>query len=420
MIKRLKFDKKNPSEVISYLAKLDAFSSDVPPSVYEIINDVKKRGDAALFEYAEKFDKAKLKSLKVSPVDIKKAYSFIDKKVLPAIKKAAKNIKDFHELQIKNIKGYIYRNTGYTIKQKYIPVDSVGLHIPGGQAPLFSTVLMAGIPAIAAGVKKIVLVSPPRYNSEINPYVLVAADIIGIKEIYRCGGAQSIAALSFGTQSVPKVNKVVGPGNIYSTAAKKHLFGTIGIDSINGPSEVTVIADDTANPEFVLYDLLAQAEHINGHSVLITTSVKLADFIEARLKLKETDMNINTAIVVVSSIADAIDIANEKGPEHLTVCTKNSSKVIERITNAPAIFEGNYSPVAFGDYMAGANHILPTNGTSKFFSGLSVLDFLKHTHIVKASAAAFKAFGKEAELMASTETLDFHAKSMEARRIKGK
>jgi len=237
--------------------------------------------------------------------------------------------------------------------------------------------------------------------------------------MYRAGGAQSVAALGFGTKSIPKVNKVVGPGNIYSTAAKKQLFGTIGIDSINGPSEVTVIADETAKPEFVLYDLLAQAEHINGHSVLITTSVKLADFIEIRLKLKEAEgMQINTAIVVVGSLPDAVDIANEKGPEHLTVCTKASSKVIDKITNAPAIFEGNYSPVAFGDYMAGANHILPTNGTSKFFSGLSVLDFLKHTHIVKASKKTFAALGKDAELMAATETLNFHAKSMEARRLK--
>ncbi|PKL91004.1 MAG: histidinol dehydrogenase [Candidatus Goldiibacteriota bacterium HGW-Goldbacteria-1] len=417
MIKRFAYTKRNSNEIKEYLKKIDAFSAKVPDSVLEIIDDVRKNGDAALFDYAQKFDKAKIKSLKVKGSDIKKAYTLIDKSLIKAIRVAAKNISDFHRLQKENIKGYTYKNEGYTIEQKYLPLDSAGIYIPGGQAPLFSTVLMAGIPAITAGVKRICIVSPPRYNSEVNPYVLVAADIIGIKEIYRAGGAQAVAALAYGTKSITKVNKVVGPGNIYSTGAKKELFGTIGIDSINGPSEVTVIADETADPQFILFDLLAQAEHVNGHSVLITTSRKLADFIETGLK-KESKLNITAVIITVKSLAQAAGIANEKGPEHLTVITKKDNAVIDGITNAPAIFAGNYSPVAFGDYMAGANHILPTNGTSKFFSGLSVLDFMKHTHIVRCTKKAIEKFGPLAEQMAETETLLNHKRSIEIRRKK--
>ncbi|HPI03823.1 MAG TPA: histidinol dehydrogenase [Candidatus Goldiibacteriota bacterium] len=416
MIRRFTYSAKNAAAIKEFLKKIDAFSAEVPASVIEITDAVREKGDAALIDYALKFDKAAIKSLKVAPDAVKKAYSLIDKSVIKSIKTAAKNISAFHKMQKDNIKGYVFKNEGYSIEQKYVPLDSAGIYIPGGQAPLFSTVLMAGIPAITAGVKRICIVSPPRYNFEVNPYVLAAADIIGINEIYRSGGAQAIAALAYGTKTIPKVNKVVGPGNIYSTGAKKHLFGTIGIDSINGPSEVTIIADETARPEFVLADMAAQAEHINGHSVLITVSEKLADFTQTGLKNMEKDMAVNAVIIKVKSLKEAAIIANEKAPEHLTVITKNDRAVIAMITNAPAIFAGNYSPVAFGDYVAGANHILPTNGTSKFFSGLSVLDFMKHTHIIRGTKKGMQKFGPAAEKMAETETLINHKKSIEIRR----
>jgi histidinol dehydrogenase len=332
------------------------------------------------------------------------------------MRQAIKNIEGYHKLQKKNLKDFIYMNYGYKIIQKYLPVESAGIYIPGGQAPLFSTVFMAAIPAKAAGVKKIVLVSPPRYKGEINPYILVAADLIGINDIYRIGGAQAIAALAYGTESIPKVDKIAGPGNIYSTMAKKYLFGTTGIDCINGPSEITIIADETANPDYVFYDLLAQAEHSNGHSLLITTSEQLAQKIENKLKENFKKIDIDIMIIYVKNIKDAIKIANYKAPEHLLIIARETNKILTNIKNAPAIFIGNDTPVAFGDYIAGANHILPTNGTSRFFSALSVLDFLKHTHIIRCSRKALKRFGPSAELMAGTEQLFNHCKSLEIRR----
>ncbi|MGD0566260.1 MAG: histidinol dehydrogenase, partial [Candidatus Goldiibacteriota bacterium] len=283
---------------------------------------------------------------------------------------------------------------------------------PGGQAPLFSTVLMAGIPARVAGVKRIVVISPPRFNGDVNPYILVAADMLGITELYRIGGAQAVAALALGTKTIQKVDKIVGPGNIYSTSAKKQLFGRIGIESINGPSEVTIVADDTANPEFVKYDLLAQAEHVNGHALLITNSKKFLAIMGEKLK----DIKYDITAVLTSNLDEAAKLVNYKAPEHLTVALKKSAEFISRVRNCPAIFEGNYTPVAFGDYMAGSNHILPTNGTARFFSGLSVLDFLKHTHIVKASREAMDKFGPDAETLAEIETLLNHKKSIMARR----
>ena len=274
--------------------------------------------------------------------------------------------------------------------------------------------LMAGIPAKIAGVKRIVVISPPRYNGDVGPYVLVAADMLGIKEIYRVGGAQGIAALACGTKSIDKVDKIVGPGNIYSTMAKKYLFGKIGIDSLNGPSEVTIIADKNANPMFITYDLLAQAEHVNGQGLLITDSEAIANKVEA--ELKKSLLKLNITIIVVKNMSEAILLANYKAPEHLTVMVKKSSELIKKINNASAIFEGDYTPVAFGDYMAGANHILPTNGTAKYFSGLSVLDFLKHTHIVKATKKGMELHGKDAEMLAEIETLVNHKQSIQVRR----
>ncbi len=416
MIKKIIFDKKNEKKVFKYLKQLNSQGKGPELKVRSIIEKVKKNGDKALKELTYKLDGVNVRSFRVSKEEIKNSYSKIDKKIMPRLKKAAGNIKKFHMMQKKNIKGYIYNNTGYRVKQQYIPIDSAGLYIPGGQAPLFSTVLMAGIPALIAGVKKIVIVSPPRYNKDVNPYILAAADVIGIREIYRVGGSQAIAALAYGTETIPAVDKVAGPGNIYSTTAKKLLFGDIGVDSINGPSEVTIVADKSANPDYIVYDLLAQAEHVNGHSVFITPSVSLERKVEEGLKNKGRKMKINIAMIRVKNTDDAVKIVNYKGPEHLSLMTEKNNTLIKKISNAPAIFSGNNTPVAFGDYMAGPNHILPTNGTCRFFSGLSVLDFLKHRHVIECGRKAMEKFGPAAEYLAAAETLKNHELSIKARR----
>ncbi|MCX8094101.1 MAG: histidinol dehydrogenase [Candidatus Goldbacteria bacterium] len=416
MIKRLNYNSKIKDVIYKYIDSINKTELSVTNDIIKIINDVRINKDKALKKYEQKFDGVVINDFKVKPGVIKKAYSLIDKKVLPAMKVAIKNIEAYHKLQKNNLKDFIYKNYGYTIQQKYIPLNTVGIYIPGGQVPLFSTVFMASIPAKVAGVKSIILVSPPRYKGEINPYILVAADMIGIKEIYKIGGAQAIAALAYGTETIPRVDKIVGPGNIYSTMAKKYLFGTVGIDCINGPSEITIIADETANLDYIFYDLLAQAEHSNGHSLLITLSEKLASEIEKRLKNNFRNNDIDIMIIYVKNIKDGIDIINYKAPEHLLIVTRNPNKILKEIKNAPAIFIGNDTPVAFGDYIAGSNHILPTNGTGRFFSALSVLDFLKHTHIVKCTKNAIKKLGNFIELMADKEGLYNHSKSVKVRR----
>lgn len=414
MFLKLNYNKNTEKKVFACLDIMNNLNLETTPAIVSIIKDVEKNGDKAVNKYTKKFDEAVVKTLRVPTETIKASYSKVNPKIFAPIKKAINNIKKFHTMQRNNIKDFVFDNMGYTIQQKYKPFDSVGIYIPGGQAPLFSTMLMAGIPAKIAGIKRIVVISPPRYNGDVGPYVLVAADMLGINEIYRVGGAQGIAALAYGTKSIKKVDKIVGPGNIYSTMAKKYLFGKIGIDSLNGPSEVTIIADKTANYKFITYDLLAQAEHINGHGLLITDSEEIAEKVE--VELKKASIKFDITIVIVKNMTEAIVLANYKAPEHLTVMAKNSSELIKKITNASAIFEGNYTPVAFGDYMAGANHILPTNGTARFFSGLSVLDFLKHTHIVKATKKGINLHGKDAEILAEIETLANHKQSIQARR----
>jgi histidinol dehydrogenase len=414
MFERIIYNAKNEKQVLDKIDEMNRFNLDVDGSIIDIVKDVEKNGDDALKRYTKKFDNADIDELKVRPKDIQKALSLVDKRLFKPMARAAKNIEKYHMLQRKNIKDFTFKNTGYTIKQRYLPVESAGIYIPGGQAPLFSTLLMAAIPARIAGVKRIVVVSPPRYKGEVGPYILAAADMLGITEIYRVGGAQAIAALAFGTKSIRKVDKVAGPGNIYSTMAKKYLFGRIGIDSLNGPSEITIIADRTANPSYIALDLLAQAEHINGHSLLITDNAVLADKVGEQIEKYGVSYSITA--VIVKNMTQAVKLANYKAPEHLTIAAKNSGGIISKITGAPAIFEGNFTPVAFGDYMAGANHILPTNGTARFFSGLSVLDFLKHTHIVKCTKKAMLEFGEAAETLAEIETLTGHAASIQARR----
>jgi histidinol dehydrogenase len=418
MFKKLLVHRHNVEKIKKYLDWMNKTDLNPSRAIIGVIEDVRLHGDAAVIKYTKKFDNCDLHELKVPAAAVKKAYTLIDASLIPAMRIAISNIKRFHSMQRKNIRDYVFRNAGYKITQKYMPLESAGIYIPGGQSPLFSTVLMAGIPAKIAGVEKICIISPPRSAGEVNPYVLAAADMIGIKDIYRAGGAQAIAALAFGTKSIPRVDKITGPGNIYSTMAKKYVFGATGIDALNGPSEITIIADDSANPDFIAHDLLAQAEHVNGHSLLITDSSALACRVEKSLKNMGKNTKVNVAAVIVRSMAEAVMMANYKAPEHLSVMTRNSAKIIKMIKHAPAIFAGNYSPVAFGDYIAGANHILPTNGTARFFSGLSVLDYLKHTHIVEVTPAGIKKFGPAAEKMALVEMLRHHAASIAARRKK--
>ncbi len=388
----------------------------VPASVIEIVKAVREKGDEALRLYTKNFDGFEPEQFRVPQASIKKAWSKIDRGVIPAMKTAASNIRRFHKMQMENIRGFVFKNSGYTITHRYIPVDSAGVYIPAGQSPLFSTVFMAVIPAVTAGVRRICVVSPPRSAGEINPYVLVAADMCGINELYRIGGAQAIAALAYGTKSVPRVDKITGPGNIYPTMAKKQVFGAVGIDAISGPSEITVLADDSANPDFIALDLLAQAEHVNGHSLLVTTSRVMMKKVRESLKKLGRNAKYSVTAVLAGSLQEAAEIVNYKAPEHLSVAMKKPETAIRMIRHAPAIFSGNDTPVAFGDYMAGANHILPTNATARFFSGLSVLDYLRHTHVVKCGRQAMKRFGPMAEKMASVEMLPAHAASMAARR----
>ncbi len=416
MIKRFTLSKKTEKQICKHIDDINNVDLTISPKIISIIEDVKKNGDKALLKYTIMFDKTAVKGFKVPLSVIRSAYLKIDQRVLPSIKKAIKNITDFHLKQKESLKNYVYKNTGYKIRQKYLALDSAGIYIPGGQAPLFSTVIMAGIPAKVAGVKNIAIASPPRYEGEVNPYILVAADMIGINDIYRMGGAQAIAAFACGTQSVPKVDKIVGPGNVYSTMAKKYLFGMVDIDSISGPSEITIIADETANERFIIYDLLAQAEHASGHALLLTTSLKIADDVEKGMKKAFKNRSFDVTVITVKKIADAVKISNYKAPEHLLVVAKNREKILAGIKNAGAIFAGNYSAVAFGDYIAGANHILPTNGTARFFSALSVLEFMKHTHIVECTPKAIKTFGKDIEIMSGFEKLEYHRNSIRIRR----
>ncbi len=418
MIKRIKYSAAAKKDTLALIDRINKSSEEIPAAVDEIIGQVAKKGDLALKELSLKLDGVAPAAFRVPAALIKKSYSSLDRKLKKAMETALSHIRAYHRLQRKSIKDYTYKNRGYTVRHKYIPVNSAGIYIPGGQAPLFSTVFMAAVPAVEAGVKRIVIVSPPRCKGEVNPYILAAAYMAGVSEIYRVGGAQAVAALALGTQSITKVDKVAGPGNIYSTMAKRRLFGKIGIDAISGPSEITIIADKTAAPLFIYYDLMAQAEHTGGHSLLITDSKAVADAVEALFIRHKTGSTADVTIITVKNMKEAVMLAEYKAPEHLAVFAKNSGSIIKQITNSPAIFEGNYSPVAFGDYMAGSNHILPTNGTARFFSALSVLDFMKHTHIVKCSKAAIETFGPDAELMAGTETLNNHMMSIRVRRQK--
>ncbi|CRZ34262.1 histidinol dehydrogenase [Herbinix hemicellulosilytica] len=396
-------------------------------TVAQIINDVRSNGDEALFLYTKKFDKVDINAdnIKVTDEETEYAYKQVDPKLIDIIRKAKANIEEFHIKQKQN--SWIDASKeGIILGQKITPIEKVGVYVPGGKAAYPSTVLMDIIPAKVAGVKRIVMVTPPDKDGRVNPGTLVAAKEAGVTEIYKVGGAQAIAALAFGTESIPKVDKIVGPGNIYVALAKKAVYGYVSIDSIAGPSEILVLADETANPRYVAADLLSQAEHDElASSILITTSRNLADKvleeIENFLKtLSRSDIIKKSLanygyILIAKNMNEAIEATNEIASEHLEIMTKDPYSDMTKIKNAGAIFIGEYSCEPLGDYMAGPNHTLPTNGTARFFSPLSVDDFVKKSSIISYNKDALEKIYKDIETFALSEGLSAHANSVSVR-----
>ena len=389
--------------------------------VTDIIANVRKRGDAALYEYCEKFDKAKLSDLQVTPAEIEEAVAQVSPRFLEILEKAAANIRKFHEKQVRN-SFIINDENGIVIGQKVIPVDRAGLYVPGGTAAYPSTVLMDAIPAKIAGVGQVVMVTPPSADGKVNPVILAAAKIAGIDRIYKVGGAQAIAALAYGTESVPKVDKIVGPGNAFVAEAKKQVFGVVSIDMIAGPSEILIVADGKSNPRHVAADLLSQAEHDKlASAVLVTDSMDLAKAVQAELEVQipqllradiaRASIDNNGKIIVADDLSAVIEIANEIAPEHLELCVDNPFDYLDSIRHAGSIFMGRYCPEALGDYFAGPNHTLPTSGTAKFSSPLSVDDFVKKTQYTYYTASALDNVAADVEYFATQEGLTAHAKS---------
>lgn len=417
MIKILKYGEVTNDEIF---ARAEA-SINVEAIVTEIIENVKQNGDKALFEYCEKFDKAKLSSLLVTSKEIDEAVSLVEPKFLEILKTAAQNIRAFHQNQKREgfeIKG----EDGIIIGQKVTPVDRAGLYVPGGTAAYPSTVLMDSIPAKIAGCKEVVMVTPPGSNGKINPVILAAAKIAGIDKIFKVGGAQAVAALAYGTESIPKVDKIVGPGNAFVAEAKKQIFGQVSIDMIAGPSEILVVADGKSNPAHVAADLLSQAEHDKmASAVLVTDSEELANAVSTELEkqipqllrseIARVSIDTNGKIIVADTLEKVIDIANEIAPEHLELLVDNPFDYLDKIRHAGSIFMGRNCPEALGDYYAGPNHTLPTSGTAKFSSPLSVDDFVKKTQYTYYTREALSKVADDVAFFAEKEGLTAHAKS---------
>lgn len=396
-------------------------------TVQEIVEDVRKNRDQALFAYTKKFDGADLDSsnIRVTEAEIQEAMSQVDPELLTVMKRAMKNIREYHEKQ-KQYSWFDSRPDGTLLGQKVTPLSSVGVYVPGGKAAYPSSVLMNIIPAEVAGVPRIVMVTPPDKNGNVNPVTLIAAHLAGATEVYKAGGAQAVAALAFGTESIPRVNKIVGPGNIFVALAKKAVYGHVSIDSIAGPSEILVLADETANPRYVAADLLSQAEHDElASAILVTTSMELAEEVSRQIEvflqtlsrrdILEKSLENYGYILVADSMEDAISTANEIASEHLEIATRNPFEVMTKIQNAGAIFMGEYSSEPLGDYFAGPNHVLPTNGTAKFFSPLGVDDYIKKSSIIYYSREALEPIHKDIETFAEAEHLTAHANSIRVR-----
>ena len=396
-------------------------------TVSEIVNNVKENGDKAVFEYTEKFDHFALNSgnIRVTEEEIKEAYKESPKDLIEVYRHSAANIRTFHEKQLRQ--SFIEtRPDGSILGQRITPIEKAGVYVPGGKAAYPSSVLMNVIPAKVAGVPKIVMTTPCNKEGKVNAGTLVAADIAGVDEIYKVGGAQAIAALAFGTESIPKVDKITGPGNIFVALAKKAVYGHVSIDSVAGPSEILVLADETANPRYVAADLLSQAEHDElASAILITTSKDLAEKVSKEVDgftetLERREIILKSLsnygyILVAENMEDAIAAANDIASEHLEILTKNPYETMTKIKNAGAIFMGEYSSEPLGDYFAGPNHILPTNGTARFFSPLSVDDFIKKTSLISFSKDALEKVHTEIEAFAKSEGLTAHANSIKVR-----
>ena len=424
----IKLNEQSRANILADLLKRDPNNySAYEDTVQTIVDDVRARGDEALFEYTKKFDGAELSAdnIRVTQAEIQEALSQVDPSLLAVMKKSMKNIREYHEKQ-KQYSWFDSKPNGTILGQKVTALSSVGVYVPGGKAAYPSSVLMNIIPAEVAGVEKIVMVTPPGKDGKINPVTLIAAHLAGATEVYKVGGAQAIAALAFGTKSIPRVNKIVGPGNIFVALAKKAVYGHVSIDSIAGPSEILVLADETANPRFVAADLLSQAEHDElASAILVTTSMELAEKVSAeaeafvqnlsRKAILEKSLENYGYILVADSMEDAIETANAIASEHLEIVTKNPFEVMTKIQNAGAIFMGEYSSEPLGDYFAGPNHVLPTNGTAKFFSPLGVDDFIKKSSIIYYSREALEAVHTDIESFAEAEHLTAHANSVRVR-----
>ncbi len=395
--------------------------NNVEEIVSNIINNVKNSGDKAVLEYCQKFDGVDLSSLEVTDEEIQEALSIVDEKFIGILTRASEKIYAFHSRQVRN-SFLINESNGVIIGQKVIPIEKVGLYVPGGTAAYPSSVLMNCIPAKIAGCPQIIMVTPPSKTGKVNPHILAAAHVAGVDRIFKVGGAQAIAALAYGTETIPQVDKIVGPGNAFVAEAKKQVFGRVSIDMIAGPSEILVIADGTCNPKYVAADLLSQAEHDKmASAVLVTDSEVLAsgviDELERQIPLLErqeiarTSIDNNGKIIITSSIDEAVEVANSIAPEHLEICVDEPFMYLDKIKNAGSVFMGKYCPEALGDYMAGPNHTLPTSGTARFSSPLSVDDFVKKTQFSYFTKDALESVCRDIEYFANKEGLGAHAKS---------
>ena len=423
MITTVTADGSKEYEFIEYLKKR-AQNSDknVIPTVQEIIDNVRENGDKAVRDYTIKFDGKAPENAEISAQDIDALVSKCDVDYLSTVKKAAENIADFHKRQLRQ-SWLTTKNNGVIMGQRVRGLKRVGIYVPGGTAAYPSSVLMNAIPAKIAGVEEIIMVTPPQKDGTPNPNIIAAAKTAGVDRIFLMGGAQAVAALAYGTETVPKVDKIVGPGNIFVASAKKLLYGTVDIDMIAGPSEILIVADKTANPKFLAADLMSQAEHDKlASSILLTDSAEIAEQTKAELEIQmqklerkeiiESSLDNFGAIIVCSDMAQAVDFANELAPEHLEVCCQNPMEYVGKLDNAGSVFLGNYSPEPLGDYFAGPNHVLPTSGTARFFSPLSVDSFVKKSSFIYYTDAALREDKDDIIRFANTEGLTAHANSI--------
>lgn len=427
-MRKIKLTEESKNNILENLLKRSPNSyGQFESAVNEILENVKKNKDAAIFDYTKRFDGADINAdnIVVTKEEIEEAYTLVDEKLVEVIRKALVDIRDYHQKQ-KQYSWFDSKPDGTMLGQKVTALSRVGVYVPGGKAVYPSSVLMNIIPAKVAGVEQIVMTTPPAKDGKVYPATLVAANEAGVDVIYKVGGAQAIAALAYGTESIPKVDKIVGPGNIYVALAKKAVYGHVSIDSVAGPSEIMVIADETANAHYVAADLLSQAEHDQmASAILVTTSDELADKVSAeidgylpklsRREIIEKSLENYGYILVASDLEEAIDVANEIASEHLEIVTKDPFNTMTKIKNAGAIFLGEYSSEPLGDYFAGPNHVLPTNGTAKFFSPLSVDDFIKKSSIIMYSREALEPIHEDIETFAKAEKLTAHANSIHVR-----